>query len=130
MEDTILYFLILLVISSFIKGALYAVRHTIGTSFNSFIDYYDHVLDAMYVFVGVYILTVMSNPSSIYITAAIILIQKGILHFLVYFRLYETWGLSPQTEQNLVHYKKIQSLITDYGILFVSLYLLYNIFFI
>ncbi len=128
MNNNILYFLILLVITSFVKGALYATRHTIGTSFNSFIDYYDHVLDALYLFVGVYILTIMNNPTTLYIAIAIIFLQKSILHFVVFFRLYENLGLSQQTEQNLIQYKELQSMITDYGILFVSLYLLYNIF--
>lgn len=131
MDDNILSFLILLVISSFIKGVFYASRPYFGSaSFNSFADVYDHILDAMYLFVGIYILTIMKNSSTLYITAAIIFLQKSILHFLVFFRLYETWGLSPQTEQNLVRYKEIQSLITDYGILFVSLYLLSQIFFV
>ncbi len=128
MDDNILSFLILLVISSFIKGVFEVSRSYVGPSLNLYIDYYDHVLDAIYLFIGLYILTTMKNPSTIYIVSAIVLLQKGILHFLVYFRLYESLGLSPQTEQNLVQYKKIQSLVTDYGILFVSLYLLYNIF--
>jgi hypothetical protein len=128
MDDTILSFLILLVISSFIKGALYTMRHSVGTSFNSFIDYYDHILDAMYLVVGCYILTIIKNPSPIYIITAIILIQKGLLHFIVFFRLYETWWLSPQNQDNLIQYKKMESMVTDYGILFVSLYLIYQIF--
>ena len=123
-----LYLLILLVISSFIKGGLYALRHTIGTSFNSFIDYYDHVLDAIYLFVGVYILTMVKNPSTIYVLAALLFIQKSILHFVVLFHLYDSWGLSDTTKGNIVRYKETQSLVTDYGILFGSLYLLFQIF--
>ena len=121
-----LYLLILLVISSFIKGMFYTTRQTIGTSFNSFIDYYDHVLDAIYLFVGVYILTMVKNPSTIYVLVALLFIQKSILHFVVFFRLYG--GLSPQTINNLIRYKETQSFVTDYGILFGSLYLLFQIF--
>ena len=123
-----LYLLILLVISSFIKGGLYALRHTVGTSFNSFIDYYDHVLDAIYLFVGVYILTMVKNPSTIYVLIALLFIQKGILHFVVLFHLYDSWGLSETNKGNIVRYKDTQSLVTDYGILFGSLYLLFQIF--
>ncbi len=126
MDDNILSFLILLVISSFIKGVIYAARPYF--TFHSFADVYDHILDAVYLFVGVYILTVMRNPSTLYMVAAVILLQKAILHFVVFFRFYENWGLSPQTEQNLVQYKKMESMVTDYGILFVSLYLLSQIF--
>ena len=128
MDDNILSFLILLVISSFIKGAFYASRPYVDSSFTNFFDLYDHILDAIYLLVGVYILAVMKTPSPLYIIAAVVFLQKAILHFVVFFRLYTAWGLSPQTEQNLIQYKKMASMVTDYGILFISLYLLSQIF--
>lgn len=129
MDDTILYFLILLVICSCGKGAIDALSQTVlPVSFRWFTNGYDHILDAIYMFVGLYILIMMKNPSPLYIIIAILFIQKSILHFLVFYRLYESWNLSPQTEQILLKYKGIQSIITDYGLLFGSLYLLFQIF--
>ena len=134
MTETVFYFLILMIITSFFKGVFNLIEHIdltydiVGARYKQFNDMYDHVLDILYLYIGFYILLVMKNPSPLYILTAIIFIQKGILHFLVFFEWYKKLGLSLQAEQQLVRYKEIQSYITNYGILFISIYMLRNIF--
>ena len=134
MTENVLYFLIFIIITSLIKGLLNAIEQIdtvydiVGPSYKQFNDMYDHILDILYLYIGYYILLVMKKPSWIYILTAIVFMQKGILHFVAFFEWYKKMGLSPEAERIFVQYKEAQSFVTNYGLLFVSAYMLRNIF--
>ena len=134
-HDNVIIFMILLVILFLIKSILYYIsltkfKHIIVSDehFEKFRNILSDFLDALLLFVSLFILFLRENNSQLIIFLAIIFLFKAILHFIAYYKLYKYLNLNQNEINDIEKTHKIVSFVTNTMLFVISFYMLKIIF--
>jgi hypothetical protein len=134
-HDNVIIFMILLVILFLIKSILYYIsltkfKHIIVSDdhFEKFRNILSDFLDALLLFVSLFILFLRENNSQLIIFLAIIFLFKAILHFIAYYKLYKYMNLNQNEINDIEKTHKIVSFVTNTMLFVISFYMLKIIF--
>ena len=78
--------------------------------------------------VGIYFIFIKKSDNIYFILGFSVLIFKSIIHFMVTDKLYKGFNLTPENEQKLIKFRDIESPITNYVLMFLTLYILKVVF--
>ena len=104
--------------------------HQLGLSNNvfDFIDstktLYSSFINLVSMLVGIYFIFIKKSDNIYFILGFSVLIFKSIIHFMVTYKLYKGFNLTPENEQKLIKFRDIESPITNYVLMFLTLYIL------
>ena len=108
--------------------------HQLGLSNNvfDFIDstktLYSSFINLISMLVGIYFIFIKKSDNIYFILGFSVLIFKSIIHFMVTYKLYKGFNLTPENEQKLIKFRDIESPITNYVLMFLTLYILKVVF--
>ena len=136
LTETDLLLIIIVLIGVFIKSIISLqkytnILHLSNDSLNTLIYYYEFYSDFMnivFIYIAYYIYFVKQTTNNIVRLLCVLLFIKSIFHFFINYELYKPLNVSIQTEQQLMQFKNIESIITNAILGFASAYALYNIF--
>jgi hypothetical protein len=89
---------------------------------------YSSLVNLVSALLGFYFIFIKKTDNIYFILCFSVLIFKAIIHFLVVYKLYKVFYLSPENEKNLINFRKIESPITNYVLMFLTLYILKVVF--
>ena len=135
LTETDLLLIIIVLIGIFIKSIISLQKYSnilqlSNESLNTLIYYYEFYSDFMnivFIYIAYYIYFVKHATSNIVGFLCVLLFIKSIFHFFVNYQIYKPLNLSIQTEQQLMQFKNIESIITNTILGIASAYALYNI---
>jgi hypothetical protein len=89
---------------------------------------YSSLINIVSVLVGIYFIFIKKTDNIYFIVGFSILMFKAFMHFLTTYKLYKIFNLSPENEQKLRKFKKGESLVTNYVLFFLTLYIIKKVF--
>jgi hypothetical protein len=133
--------LLILVVATFIKvvytttvyysGNL--LKTDLGEIFYKFIDktktLYSSFINLLSLLIGVYFIFIKRTDNLVFILAFSLLIFKAIMHFLVTYKLYKLANLSAKNEKKLLKFKIGETILTNYALFFLTLYIIKVVYF-
>jgi hypothetical protein len=140
LNDNDIYILLTLVFLTLVKvifsNIVYYSKlfHQLGLSNNvfDFIDstktLYSSFINLVSMLVGIYFIFIKKSDNIYFILGFSVLIFKSIIHFMVTYKLYKGFNLTPENEQKLIKFRDIESPITNYVLMFLTLYILKVVF--
>jgi hypothetical protein len=90
---------------------------------------YSSLVNLVSALLGFYFIFIKKTDNIYFILCFSALIFKAIIHFLVVYKLYKAFNLSPENEKNLINFRKIETPITNYVLLFLTIYIIKKVFF-
>ena len=136
LNDNDIYILLTLVFLILVKVIFSSIVyysklfHQLGLSNNvfDFIDstktLYSSFINLISMLVGIYFIFIKKSDNIYFILGFSVLIFKSIIHFMVTYKLYKGFNLTPENEQKLIKFRDIESPITNYVLMFLTLYIL------
>ena len=136
LNDNDIYILLTLVFLILVKVIFSSIVyysklfHQLGLSNNvfDFIDstktLYSSFINLISMLVGIYFIFIKKSDNIYFILGFSVLIFKSIIHFMVTYKLYKGLNLTPENEQKLIKFRDIESPITNYVLMFLTLYIL------
>ena len=130
----ILVFLILLkvVFSAIVHFGKFFNKLGLSDNVFNFIDStktnYSSLINIISVLVGIYFIFIKKTDNIYFIVGFSALIFKAFMHFFTTYKLYKGLNLSPQNEEKLKQFKKGESIVTNYVLLFLTLYIIKKVF--
>ena len=140
LNDNDIYILLTLVFLILVKVIFSSIVyysklfHQLGLSNNvfDFIDstktLYSSFINLVSMLVGIYFIFIKKSDNIYFILGFSVLIFKSIIHFMVTYKLYKGFNLTPENEQKLIKFRDIESPITNYVLMFLTLYILKVVF--
>jgi hypothetical protein len=140
LNDNDIYILLTLVFLILVKVIFSSIVyysklfHQLGLSNNvfDFIDstktLYSSFINLISMLVGIYFIFIKKSDNIYFILGFSVLIFKSIIHFMVTYKLYKGFNLTPENEQKLIKFRDIESPITNYVLMFLTLYILKVVF--
>lgn len=136
LTETDLLLIIIILIGVFIKSIISLEKYSnflqlSSESLDRLIYYYEIYSDFMnivFIYIAYYIYFVKQITNNIVTFLCVLLFIKSIFHFFINYELYKPLNVSIQTEQQLLKFKNIESIITNTILGFASAYALYIIF--
>ena len=140
LNDNDIYILLTLVFLILVKVIFSSIVyysklfHQLGLSNNvfDFIDstktLYSSFINLVSMLVGIYFIFIKKSDNIYFILGFSVLIFKSIIHFMVTNKLYKSLNLTPENEQKLIKFRDIESPITNYVLMFLTLYILKVVF--
>jgi len=130
-----LYIFIIVIINAFFEAVLMFIFDTDIYSFSklnqgltNFIKIYYNIANFLLIFISLYLLFVKNIRSPIAFLICIILLFKGFLHFIVAFKLYKKFNLTPENEKKFIKFHNHVAIIASVINIILSSILLYKIF--
>jgi len=109
------------------------LKTDLGEIFYKFIDntktLYSSFINLLSLLIGVYFIFIKRTDNLVFILAFSLLIFKAIMHFLVTYKLYKVVKLSAKNERNLLKFKTGETIVTNYALLFLTLYIIKVVYF-
>jgi hypothetical protein len=132
-DDHVYILLIFIVIVFFIKGLFHILRDNdqiyltpeLDRKLDAIANRVIDISDFIFLVSAIYMLF-FRKTTRLYIILYIILLLKAVNHFAIQFSIYGRFN--KKTEDKIIRVANKISFVTDYGMLFVSSYLLYKIF--
>ena len=110
----------------------YIINYTLGERFYKFIhrtkNFYSSLIDLTYVIIGIYFIFIRKTRNIFFLVAFYALIFKAFMHFLIRTKIYKFLNLSAENENKLLKFKIIETIITNYILFFLTLYILKVVF--
>jgi len=131
----ILVFIILLkvILSGIVHFSKFFNNLELSNSVSNFIDstktVYSSLTNIVSVLVGIYFIFIKKTKNPYFIIGFSLLIFKAFMHFLITYKLYKGLNLSPENEKKLRQFKKDESVVTNYVLFFLTLYIIKKVFF-
>jgi hypothetical protein len=139
LSDTEVMVLLVLVIATFIK-VIYSifvhfskdiVKSNLGKGIYLFIKdtktLYSSFIDFIFLIIGFYYILIRETKNKFFYILCCILIFKAVVHFFVTYKFYKIFNY--YDEEKILKFKKIESFITNYLLLFLTAYILKSVFF-
>ena len=139
LSDTEVMVLLVLVIATFIK-VIYSifvhfskdiVKSNLGKGIYLFIKdtktLYSSFIDFIFLIIGFYYIFIRETKNKYFYITCYILILKAVFHFFVTYKFYKIFNY--YDEEKILKFKKIESFITNYLLLFLTAYILKSVFF-
>ena len=89
---------------------------------------FSSLINFVSVLVGIYFIFVKKTDNIYFIVGFSALIFKAIMHFIMTYKLYKVFNLSPENEKKLRKFKKGESLVTNFILFFLTVYIIKKIF--
>jgi hypothetical protein len=130
----ILVFFILLkvVFSAVIHFTKFFNKLGLSNSVFTFIDLtktgFSSLINLVSVLVGIYFIFIKKTHNIYFIIGFSALIFKAFMHFLTTYKLYKGFNLTPENEEKLRKFKKGESMVTNFILFFLTLYIIKKIF--
>ena len=140
LNDNDIYILLTLVFLILVKVIFSSIVyysklfHQLGLSNNvfDFIDstktLYSSFINLISMLVGIYFIFIKKSDNIYFILGFSVLIFKSIIHFIVTYKLYKSLNFTPENEEKLIKFRDIESPITNYVLMFLTLYILKVVF--
>ena len=140
LNDNDIYILLTLVFLILVKVILSSIVyysklfHQLGLSNNvfDFIDstktLYSSLINLVSMLVGIYFIFIKKTDNIYFILGFSLLIFKAIVHFIVTYKLYKVLNLTAENEEKLIKFRDIETPITNYVLLFLTLYTIKKVF--
>ena len=110
----------------------YFIKSELGNNIYKIIDatktFYSSLINLVSAIVGVYFIFVRQTKNIFFLVAFYALIFKAFMHFVVTYNLYKILNLSAENEKKLLEFKTVETIITNYVLLFLTLYILKVVF--
>jgi hypothetical protein len=140
LNDNDIYILLILVFLILVKVIFSSIVyysklfHQLGLSNNMF-DFinstktlYSSLINLVSMLVGIYFIFIKKTDNIYFILGFSALIFKAIIHFLVVYKLYKEFNLTPENEEKLIRFREIETPVTNYVLLFLTLYIIKKVF--
>ena len=88
---------------------------------------YSSFIDFIFLIVGFYYIFIRKTNNTLFYITCYILIFKAIVHFFVTSKIYKVFNY--YDEEKILKFKKIESFITNYLLLFFTAYILKSVYF-
>ena len=130
---TLVFFILLKVIFSILVyfSKFFNKLGLSNTVFN-FIDLthtgFSSLINFISVLVGIYFIFIKKTDNIYFIVGFSVLIFKAFMHFLITYKLYKGFNLTPENEEKLRKFKKGESIVTNYILLFLTAYIIKKVF--
>jgi hypothetical protein len=89
---------------------------------------YSSLINLVSMLVGIYFIFIKKTDNIYFILGFSLLIFKAIVHFIVTYKLYKVLNLTAENEEKLIKFRDIESPITNYVLMFLTLYILKVVF--
>ncbi len=130
-----IYALILLIFYSLVKSILHFIRVLNYFNFNdremsNFVRWnllFSDIMNIIFIILSMYLIFIKNIKSTVYFAVCILLLFKGLLHFITDYKIYKYFNFNLQTQQKIEDFHYKFSNISDLGIGLVSLFLLFKI---
>jgi hypothetical protein len=89
---------------------------------------FSSLINLVSVLVGIYFIFIKKTDNIYFIVGFSALIFKAFMHFLITYKLYKGLNLTPENEEKLRKFKKGESMVTNYILLFLTVYIIKKVF--
>jgi hypothetical protein len=128
----VFFILVKVILSSIVHFSKFFNKLGLSKSVFNFIDLtktgFSSLINIISVLVGIYFIFIKKTQNIYFIAGFSVLIFKAIMHFLITYKLYKIFNLTSENEKKLRQFKKGESLVTNFVLFFLTVYIIKKVF--